>query len=90
MSEEAMDISFLGHSSFRLKGNQASVVTDPYDEYVGFKFPRVAADIVTVSHEHDDHNKVQSVGGVKGSFPGQENMKLRKSPSSAFLPSTMR
>lgn len=72
-----MDISFLGHSSFRLKGNQASVVTDPYDEYVGFKFPRVAADIVTVSHEHDDHNKVQSVGGVKRivSGPGEYEIK---------------
>lgn len=57
-----MDISFLGHSSFFLRGKGASLVTDPYDSaMVGFKFPRVRADIVTVSHEHEDHNKVESV-----------------------------
>lgn len=39
------------------------VVTDPFDAYVGFKFPKVEADIVTVSHDHQDHNQKQLVGG---------------------------
>lgn len=61
-----MDIYPLGHSSFRIKGKVATVVTDPFDpSAVGLKFPKVeAADLVTVSHDHPDHNHVSLVGGT--------------------------
>lgn len=65
-----MEITYLGHSSFRLKGKTATVVTDPYDEKLA-KFPRdVSADIVTVSHDHFDHNAVKSVQGLAFSVQG--------------------
>lgn len=58
-----MEIVYLGHSSFRLKGKTATVVTDPYDERCG-KFPKdMVADIVTVSHDHTDHNQIKLVDG---------------------------
>ena len=58
-----MEIIYLGHSAFKLKGKQKNVVTDPYDEKVG-KFPKdIEADIVTVSHNHFDHNAVTKVKG---------------------------
>ncbi|MGD8743993.1 MAG: MBL fold metallo-hydrolase [Candidatus Woesebacteria bacterium] len=61
-----MEINFLGHSSFKIKGKGATVVTDPYDpKRVGLKFPRVKADIVTVSHDHFDHNNTDAVDKVK-------------------------
>ena len=58
-----MDITYLGHSSFRLKGKGAVVVTDPYNsEMVGLKFPKhTVADIVTVSHEHQDHSDTAQI-----------------------------
>ncbi len=57
-----MDITYLGHSSFRMRGKDASVVTDPFDpKMVGLKFSGVKADIVTVSHDHKDHNYVDGV-----------------------------
>lgn len=61
-----MDIYPLGHSSFRIKGKVATVVTDPFDPaMVGLKFPKVeSADLVTVSHGHPDHNHVALVGGT--------------------------
>lgn len=40
-----------------------TVVTDPFDASVGFKFPKVEADMVTISHDHQDHNQKQLVGG---------------------------
>ena len=60
-----MDITPLGHSSFKIRGKHATVVTDPYaSDMVGIKYPRsVTADIVTVSHDHADHNAVAAVGG---------------------------
>lgn len=59
-----MDIIRLGHSSFKLKGKMATVVTDPFDsDMVGIKFPKVEAQIVTISHSHKDHNAIPEVEG---------------------------
>lgn len=52
-----MEITRLGHSSFKIKGKNGNVVTDPFDpDFVGMKFPKVEAKIVTISHNHSDHN----------------------------------
>ncbi|MGD9129012.1 MAG: MBL fold metallo-hydrolase [Candidatus Woesebacteria bacterium] len=56
-----MTITYHGHSCFRLKGKKGVVVTDPYDDYIGLKMPNLTADIVTVSHDHKDHNKIERV-----------------------------
>jgi L-ascorbate metabolism protein UlaG (beta-lactamase superfamily) len=74
-----MDITYLGHSSFKIRGKGATVVCDPYDAAaVGLKFPKhVEADIVTVSHDHGDHNATNQVEGnpfvVRG--PGEYEIK---------------
>lgn len=61
-----MDITYLGHSSFKIKTKTAEIVTDPFDSaMVGFKYSGVEADIVTVSHDHKDHNAADKVSGVK-------------------------
>lgn len=61
-----MDITYLGHSSFKIKGKTVALITDPFDPaMVGIKFPKNEADLVTVSHDHKDHNMVSLVGGVK-------------------------
>ncbi|MAG59595.1 lactamase [Candidatus Woesebacteria bacterium] len=73
-----MEIVWLGHSSFRIKGKEVSVVTDPYDSgMIGIKFPKTEADIVTVSHEHKDHSKVDAVSGTPKvlSSPGEYEIK---------------
>lgn len=59
-----MEIRSLGHSSFRIRGKKTSVVTDPF-EGVGFTMPKVKADIVTISHDHGDHNNASAVNDVK-------------------------
>lgn len=59
-----MEITWLGHAAFKLRGKSTSIVTDPFSpQMIGFKFPKVEADVVTVSHEHEDHNQVQLVDG---------------------------
>lgn len=60
-----MDITYLGHSAFKLRGKEATVVTDPFDKkMVGFSMPQTSADIVTISHNHPDHNAVGLVTGT--------------------------
>ena len=61
-----MDISYLGHSSFRIRFKNTFVVTDPYDSAkVGLKMPKVTANIVTISHDHFDHNHLANVQDYK-------------------------
>lgn len=66
-----MDITYLGHSSFKIKTKTATIVTDPFDsDAVGIKFSPVESDIVTVSHNHGDHNAHDKVNGVKKVIEG--------------------
>jgi L-ascorbate metabolism protein UlaG (beta-lactamase superfamily) len=52
-----MDITWYGHSCFRLvERGKAVVVTDPYNGGIGYKLPKkLRADIVTVSHKAQGH-----------------------------------
>lgn len=62
----AVRLTWLGHSSFLLKaGDGTRIVIDPYDPSVGTLPGDLAAEIVTVSHQHFDHNYLK---GVKGKF----------------------
>ena len=68
-----MDISWLGHSCFRIRGTHATVITDPYPPDLGYSLGKPTARIVTVSHQHPGHSYVQGIAGqpkiVKG--PGE-------------------
>lgn len=66
-----MDITYIGHSSFKIKGKSATVVTDPFDPtMVGIKFPPTDADIVCVSHQHQDHNYIRGITNAKRIIDG--------------------
>ena len=55
-----MEITHLGHSCFKITGKQLSVLTDPFDpEKVGIKLAKQDADVVTISHNHFDHNYLE-------------------------------
>jgi len=58
-----MDIFWLGYSCFRIKGKEATIVTDPYNKVIGYTLGRLSAEIVTVSHDHAGHNNVAAVSG---------------------------
>lgn len=58
-----MDISWLGHSCFRIKGKHATVIIDPYSPELGYSLGKPAARIVTVSHQHPGHSYTQGIGG---------------------------
>jgi L-ascorbate metabolism protein UlaG (beta-lactamase superfamily) len=56
-----MKVKWLGHSAFLLTSDSGTkIITDPYksgsfDGAVGYKPITEEADVVTASHEHDDH-----------------------------------
>jgi len=58
-----MDISWLGHSCFRIRGSHTIVITDPYPPGLGYSLGKPNARIVTVSHDHPGHSYVEGIGG---------------------------
>jgi L-ascorbate metabolism protein UlaG (beta-lactamase superfamily) len=60
-----MEITFVGHSCFKIKGKQLSLVIDPYDSKVGYKLPKMEADLVLSSHDHFDHGNVSAISNPK-------------------------
>lgn len=68
-----MDVTWLGHGCFRLRGRGAAVVTDPYPPTIGLKLGRMDAEVVTVSHEHGNHSYTSVVrdGAYEIRGPGE-------------------
>ncbi len=61
-----MKIEWLGHACFRITTQSGTViVTDPYDESVGYGALCTSADVVSASHQHHDHNCLSAVSGYK-------------------------
>ena len=77
-----MRIAWYGQACFRLigktnNGNKITIITDPFSKEIGLTPPRGGADIITVSHDHYDHNNVKAPGGepfvIEG--PGEYDVK---------------
>lgn len=58
-----MKIWWRGHSSFIIETEGKRIVTDPFDDKLGYPLKPLKADIVTVSHDHWDHNAVETIQG---------------------------
>lgn len=66
-----MEITWYGHSCFRMvERGMAAVVTDPYDDSIGYPALRLKADIVTVSHDAPGHNNLDAVKGESRALTG--------------------
>src|SRR5207253_10172475 len=58
-----MEILWLGHSCFQLRGKNVTLITDPFSPQLGYSLGKINAPIVTISHNYNGHNYVQGVGG---------------------------
>ena len=73
-----MDILYLGQSSFKIKGKEATLIADPFNpKLLGLKFPSIEANIITISHDHPDHNFLGQIEGnpVVINGPGEYEIK---------------
>lgn len=75
-----MEIQWYGHAAFLITTEQGiKIITDPYKSGGGISYEAIPdeADIVTVSHEHFDHNYVEGLPGkpqvIKGA--GRQEVK---------------
>ncbi|HEY0581790.1 MAG TPA: MBL fold metallo-hydrolase [Chloroflexota bacterium] len=59
-----MDLSWLGHACFRLRGRDVTILTDPY-EGSDWGYPPLAlsANVVTISNDHPHHAGLSGIDG---------------------------
>jgi L-ascorbate metabolism protein UlaG (beta-lactamase superfamily) len=60
-----MEITFVGHSCFKIKGKETTIVIDPYDSKIGYKLSKMEADILLNTHDHFDHANNEGITGYK-------------------------
>lgn len=62
-----MLITWNGHASFKIQDkigpDGVTITTDPFDKKIGLKPPNYESNIITVSHDHHDHNNVKALRG---------------------------
>ncbi|NRD78957.1 MBL fold metallo-hydrolase [Bacillus sp. BRMEA1] len=59
-----MNIKWFGHSCFLLTSKVGTrILIDPYYRFIRYRMPIVESDIVAVTHNHFDHNKIQAATG---------------------------
>jgi L-ascorbate metabolism protein UlaG (beta-lactamase superfamily) len=71
-----MEITWLGHACFRVRGREATILIDPYGREHG-NLGKPSADIVLVSHDHPGHSYVDGVVGARKTLtePGEYEIK---------------
>lgn len=72
-----MDITWLGHSCFQIKGKDVVVITDPCHPDLGYALSNLQADIVTVSHFHPGHCYTEAVTSEYRAIEGPGEYELR-------------
>ena len=58
-----MVITWYGQSCFKIQSGDLVIVVDPFSKDIGLTPPRFRADIALVTHQHHDHNNLESVAG---------------------------
>jgi len=67
-----MEITWYGRACFRLKGREATVITDPCPPATGFVAGKHEVDLLTLSHAHPDHSYTRSItAGMTLTRPGE-------------------
>jgi len=56
-----MNITWYGHSCFRIETKEGSVLIDPFSKEIGLRLPKIKDDVVLVTHDHYDHNNTDNL-----------------------------
>ncbi len=73
-----MNITWYGQSCFKIQSKDTVLITDPFDKKIGLRPPFGAADIVTISHNHSDHNNFQVIKNDPFIIDGAGEYEIKK------------
>jgi L-ascorbate metabolism protein UlaG (beta-lactamase superfamily) len=74
-----MRIKWLGHSCFLITNKRGiNILTDPFDDTLGYRMTKEKINIITISHEHYDHNNTMGIKGKPAVLKGAVNRDTHK------------
>ena len=74
-----MRIKWLGQSCFLITNKRGiNILTDPFDDTLGYKMTKEKINIITISHEHYDHNNTMGIKGKPVVLKGSVNRDTHK------------
>lgn len=74
-----MEIRWLGHSCFLITNQRGiNILTDPFDGTLGYQMTKEKINIITISHEHYDHNNTMGIKGKPVVLKGPVNRDTHK------------
>ncbi len=74
-----MRIKWLGQSCFLITNERGiNILTDPFDETLGYRMTKEKINIITISHEHYDHNNTMGIKGKPVVLKGPVNRDTHK------------
>ena len=73
-----MNIIWYGQSCFKIQNKNITLITDPFNKSIGLRPPYGAADIVTVSHNHSDHNDYSAIKNDPFVIDGAGEFEVKK------------
>jgi len=79
-----MQIIWKGQSCFQIflqpeKNNQVRIVIDPFGESIGLRLPSMEADILLITHHHQDHDNSKAIKGNPFLVDGPGEYEIKKS-----------
>jgi L-ascorbate metabolism protein UlaG (beta-lactamase superfamily) len=75
-----MKVKWLGHASFLVTSEEGKkIITDPYNIAGGINYAPIneSADVVTISHDHGDHNNERAIKGNPQVIRGEGIKKVK-------------
>ena len=77
-----MHIIWHGQSCFQMiigssKGEPVSILIDPFPAAIGLRAPSLSADLLLISHEHQDHNNRKAVRGTSFLIEGPGEYEIK-------------
>ena len=60
-----MEITYIGHSCFKIKVKTISLVIDQYNPKIGYNRPKLSCDVLLVTHDHFDHSYIEGVSDYR-------------------------
>lgn len=80
-----MEITWLGHSCFRLRQDDVVLITDPFPPSLGLSIGEIEASAVSVSHDHPNHSSVSGILGDPRVIRGPGEYEVRNIYVRGFL-----
>jgi|BEDMetMinimDraft_2_1075160.scaffolds.fasta_scaffold01875_2 L-ascorbate metabolism protein UlaG (beta-lactamase superfamily) len=79
-----MEITWFGHSFVRVRDKSITIAVDPYSPTLGLSPVKVFADVVLITHKHENHSYLQAIKGEYKLIDGPGEYEIKEAFITGF------